>query len=88
MAKNVEIVMNLLFLLTAPHKKIFIFFPVEFLFPVHVVDARLIFDFMKLNTIPVSLTLNVRNLFDYYYVEVPGNLGQTRQVTVQIDAKL
>lgn len=56
--------------------------------PVHVVDARLIWDFQKSSNIPVTVSLNVRNLFDYYYVETIGNLGQTRQISLQFDAKM
>ena len=56
--------------------------------PVHVIDTRLLFDFMKVNSIPLTLTLNIKNLFDYYYVEVPGNLAPTRQISMQIDARL
>ncbi|MFM8439055.1 MAG: TonB-dependent receptor domain-containing protein, partial [Candidatus Kapaibacterium sp.] len=53
--------------------------------PVHVVDARIMFDATAATSIPVRLTLNARNLFDYYYVEVPGNLAPTRSLSLQAD---
>jgi outer membrane receptor for ferrienterochelin and colicins len=56
---------------------------------IHVVDARLLYDISKtLPTLPMTLSLNARNLFDYYYVEIIGNLGQTRQLTLQADVRL
>ncbi|MBL7999785.1 MAG: TonB-dependent receptor [Candidatus Kapabacteria bacterium] len=56
--------------------------------PIHVVDARLIWDFNKSSALPVRASLNVKNLFDYYYVDSIGNLGLTRQLTIQFDARL
>ncbi|MFN8365992.1 MAG: TonB-dependent receptor [Candidatus Kapaibacterium sp.] len=56
--------------------------------PIHVVDARVLMDFNKFNNIPVTVSINIKNLFDYYYVEVLGNLARTRQVSIQFDAKL
>lgn len=55
--------------------------------PIHVVDARMIFHLHRISSYPFSISLNVKNLFDYYYTEVVGNLGPTRFLSVQIDAK-
>ncbi len=56
--------------------------------PVHIVDARLIFDLEKIDFLPVRLSLNAKNLFDYYYTEIIANLGPTRFLSVQVDGKL
>lgn len=56
--------------------------------PVHVVDARVMYDLTSAIDVPVRLTLNGRNIFDYYYVEVPGNLAPTRSVVFQADISL
>lgn len=55
--------------------------------PIHVLDARLIFSFEKYNTLPLTLTLNARNLLDYYYTEMSGNLAPTRYISLQADYK-
>ncbi len=54
----------------------------------HVVDARLIYRLKESLDIPITLTLNGRNLLDYYYVEIMGNLAPTRSITLQIEANL
>lgn len=51
--------------------------------PVHVVDVRLSVSGARFG-IPLTLTFNVRNLLDYYYTEVPGNLAPVRQFVVQV----
>ena len=56
--------------------------------PVHVVDMRLMCNLTSLLSAPVRITLNARNLLDYYYVEVPGNLAPTRSLTLQVDVEL
>jgi outer membrane receptor protein involved in Fe transport len=56
--------------------------------PVHVVDARVMYDLSVGAEVPLRLTLNGRNIFDYYYVEVPGNLAPTRSVVLQADISL
>lgn len=56
--------------------------------PIHVVDARLIVNMLNLAGLPALVTLNVRNLLDYYYTEIIGNLAPTRHFTVQVDVKL
>lgn len=53
--------------------------------PVHVVDARFIFDAREKFDLPLRFSLNARNLFDYYYVNPVGSLGETRSVTLQLD---
>ena len=54
---------------------------------VHIVDARLIFDLAEIGMENFRLSLNAKNLLDYYYTEMVGNLGMTRQLSMQIDAK-
>ena len=56
--------------------------------PIHIVDARLVANMLPLAGLPMMITLNVRNLLDYYYTEIIGNLAPTRHITVQVDMKL
>lgn len=56
--------------------------------PMHVFDARLIFDMKKLAELPFRVTLNANNLLDYYYTEMVGNLARTRFLSLQIDGDL
>lgn len=56
--------------------------------PVHVVDARILFNAESALSLPMRFTLNARNIFDYYYVEVPGNLAPTRSLSLQADISL
>ena len=51
----------------------------------HVLDVRLGYD---LNTIglPIETTLQVKNLFNYYYVELPGNLAPLRNYSLRLQA--
>lgn len=51
--------------------------------PIHVLDVRLLWDAPL--AIPLRLSLNVRNALDYYYAEYIGNLGPTRQVSLQAE---
>ncbi|MFY7999244.1 MAG: TonB-dependent receptor [Candidatus Kapaibacteriota bacterium] len=55
--------------------------------PIHIVDARIVANMLQLAGLPAILTLNVRNLLDYYYTEIIGNLAPTRHITVQVDMK-
>ncbi len=48
--------------------------------PIHLVDASLKYKFSDFN-----IALSSYNLFDYYYTEVPGNLGITRQIVLSIN---
>ena len=56
--------------------------------PIHVVDARVIWRPKSLIDIPFSATLNMNNAFNYVYTEVIGNLGQTRNMTLQVNLEL
>jgi len=56
--------------------------------PMHVFDARLIFDMKKLAELPFRVTLNANNLLDYYYTEMVGNLARTRFLSLQFDGDL
>ncbi len=56
--------------------------------PIHVVDARMIWRPKSLIDIPFSATLNMNNVFNYVYTEVIGNLGQTRNMTLQVNLEL
>lgn len=51
--------------------------------PIHILDLRLLWDVPI--AVPLRLTLNVRNALDYYYAEYIGNLGPTRQVSLQAE---
>ncbi len=55
--------------------------------PAHIVDARLIFKLNKISSYPVSISLLGKNIFDYYYTEIPGNLGPTRWAGIQADVE-
>jgi len=52
--------------------------------PIHVVELRWTLEGMALVGLPVQLSLGVRNAFDYYYTEVPGNLAAPRQFVLQL----
>lgn len=54
----------------------------------HIIDARLIYSLEDLLKYKINLVLNANNLFDYYYTIYPGNLAPTRNITLQIDARL
>lgn len=54
--------------------------------PIHVLDLRLLWDVPV--AVPLRLTFNVRNALDYYYAEYIGNLGPTRQVSLQAEWQL
>ncbi len=56
--------------------------------PAHVVDVRIIFRMKELELLPLTITLNAGNLFNYYYTEIPGNLGETRHVSLQAELSL
>ncbi|MFW5701746.1 MAG: TonB-dependent receptor plug domain-containing protein, partial [Bacteroidota bacterium] len=53
--------------------------------PVHVVDVRASLDLGKMTEYPLKLTLNAENLLDYYYVNMVGNLAQTRHISLQME---
>jgi outer membrane receptor for ferrienterochelin and colicins len=54
----------------------------------HVLDARLIWNSENLTGIPLRFTLNAKNLLDYYYLEMVGNLAPSRYISLQIDAAI
>ena len=51
----------------------------------HIMDVRL---GLGLNStgLPLELTLQVKNLFNYYYVEIPGNLAPVRNYSLRLQA--
>jgi iron complex outermembrane receptor protein len=51
--------------------------------PIYVVDVNLNFDLMHFK-LPFTVNLSVQNLFDYYYVEMVGNLAPTRLVSLRL----
>lgn len=51
--------------------------------PIHVCDMRLILKMHELFEKPCTLTLNAKNIFDYYYSEIMGNLAPNRQLSIQ-----
>lgn len=51
--------------------------------PIHILDLRLLWDVPT--ALPLRLALNVRNALDYYYAEYIGNLGPTRQISLQAE---
>lgn len=54
--------------------------------PIHVLDLRLLWDVPV--AVPLRLAFNVRNALDYYYTEYIGNLGPTRQLSLQAEWRL
>jgi iron complex outermembrane receptor protein len=53
--------------------------------PVHLLDVRLLLNLDTLVDLPLRLGLNAKNLLNYYYTEIPGNLGATRLLTLQFE---
>ena len=56
--------------------------------PIHVCDMRLIFDMKTLIGKPMTMTLNAKNVLDYYYTEIMGNLAPNRQLSIQAEILL
>ncbi len=54
----------------------------------HVLDARVIWNFKGIAELPIRFTINAKNLLDYYYTEMVGNLAPTRHINLQIDVGL
>ncbi len=54
---------------------------------VYVFDARVGADFSRFD-VPLTVTLNINNLFQYNYVEVAGNLAPPRLYMLVLEAKL
>lgn len=55
--------------------------------PIEVVDARASVDLSRWG-FPVTVGLHVNNLFQYNYVEIPGNLGPIRNYVLSVEGKL
>lgn len=53
--------------------------------PIHVVDARIIFDLKNYTPLKMKISINAKNLLNYYYTEMPGNLAPTRYISLQIE---
>jgi outer membrane receptor for ferrienterochelin and colicins len=51
--------------------------------PIHVCDMRIIMNMNELFGKPLTLTFNAKNVFDYYYTEIMGNLAPNRQLSIQ-----
>jgi len=51
--------------------------------PIHVCDMRIIMKMNELFGKPLTLTFNAKNVFDYYYTEIIGNLAPNRQLSIQ-----
>ncbi len=55
--------------------------------PIEVADARASIDLTRWG-FPITLGLHVNNLFQYDYVEIPGNLGPIRNYVLSLEGKL
>ncbi len=53
--------------------------------PGHILDVRVLLNLDTLIDVPLRLGLNADNLLNYYYTEIPGNLGATRLLTFQLE---
>jgi outer membrane receptor for ferrienterochelin and colicins len=55
--------------------------------PIHLVDARFIWHVDRLSdgAMPLTVSLIGKNVLDYYYTEVMGNLGPMRSVVLQLE---
>ncbi len=53
----------------------------------HVVDLSLSYDLTK-SALPMTIQLAAKNLFDYYYTEMVGNLAPTRKVILGLEYKV
>lgn len=54
--------------------------------PIHVVDARLIFNLENYSPLKMKISINAKNLLNYYYTEMPGNLAPSRYISLQIES--
>jgi outer membrane receptor for ferrienterochelin and colicins len=54
---------------------------------IYVTDLRCGFDFAAMN-VPLVATLNVKNLFQYNYVELIGNMAPPRSMALTLEARL
>ncbi len=53
--------------------------------PVHIVDFRLLCNLYNFSSLPLRIGINAKNLLNYYYTEIPGNLGATRHLSLMIE---
>ena len=53
----------------------------------HVLDVRFIYNLDKIVKSDLRLILSARNVLDYYYTEMVGNLAPTRMIMLQLEAK-
>jgi outer membrane receptor for ferrienterochelin and colicins len=53
--------------------------------PIHIVDARCIVTMQGIMPKPLTLTFNVRNVLNYRYAEIIGNLAPTRNMVLQLE---
>jgi len=53
--------------------------------PSHIVDLRVIYDMEKHLKMPLKLILNGFNVFDYYRIEMVGNMGPTKNIRFQME---
>lgn len=56
--------------------------------PMHIVDLSLAYNTKLYSALEWGIQLSVRNLFDYYFTEIMGNLYQTRNIVLQTSLKL
>ncbi|TAL70435.1 MAG: TonB-dependent receptor [Bacteroidetes bacterium] len=54
--------------------------------PVNVLDARVIFYLSKITSLPLTFTFNIKNLLNYYYLDMVGNLAPFRNISLQVEA--
>ncbi len=54
----------------------------------HIVDARLQANLAQLAGVPVLASIIGRNILNYNYVEIIGNLAPTRSIVLQVEVKL
>lgn len=47
--------------------------------PIHIIDFGVKYKYK--GSFPLEFSINAGNILDYYYTEVPGNLGRTRTIT-------
>jgi outer membrane receptor for ferrienterochelin and colicins len=50
----------------------------------HVTDLSVTYDLNKLTGLSISPSIYVKNLFDYYYAEMPGNIALTRFIGFEL----
>ena len=53
--------------------------------PVYVFDVNAGYNFI-ISNVPMKVNVNIKNLFNYYYVEMLGNIAPLRNISLSIDA--